>query len=152
MDDQDNVKLIRQCYDSFLQGDIERLLSVMTQDIDWQLPQMEGVPYGGRRHGIDQVREFFQLLGAAQKPLEFHPGEFVAHGDRVVVTGHHDWTVNKNGADFGTDWVEIFTVRDGRLVSFTELLDTFAVANAYRDQASPADLGAMPSVQCPSIH
>lgn len=151
MDDQDNVKLIRQCYDAFLQGDIERLLSVMAQDIDWQLPQMEGVPYGGRRHGIEQVREFFQLLGAAQKPLEFHPGEFVAHGDRVVVFGHYEWALQAGGREWGSDFAHSFRIRHGQLAAFHEYMDTHAAVEAYRSSAAPAAVRIEQPGQ-PSIH
>jgi ketosteroid isomerase-like protein len=153
MQEQENLELIKQGYDAYAKGDLSRLLALMSPDIEWDIPTIPGVPFTGMRHGRDQVEAFFREVAESQRLRNFHVGEMIAQGDRVVVTGHHDWTVNKNGADFGTDWVEIFTVRNGQLVSFTELLDTFAVANAYREQAPSAmDLGAMPSVQCPSIH
>lgn len=151
MSAQENLELVRQGYDAYAKGDLSRLLSMMAPDIEWDIPSIPGVPFSGMRHGREQVEAFFREVSECQQLRSFHIGEMIAQGDRVVVTGHHDWTVNKNGADFGTDWVEIFTVRDGKLASFTEMLDTCAVANAYRDQA-PSDLGAMPSVQCPSLH
>lgn len=132
MDEQANVKLIRQCYDSFLQGDIERLLSFMTPDIDWQLPHMDGVPFSGKRHGVEQVREFFRMLDEAQKPLEFHPGEFVAQGDRVVVFGHYEWAVKAAGREWGGDFVHSFRIRHGQLASFHEYTDTHAAVEAFR--------------------
>lgn len=136
MDEQGNVKLIRRCYDCFLQGDIERLLSFFAQDIDWELPRMEGVPYAGKRHGIEQVREFFRLLGEAQKPLEFHPGEFVAHGDRVVVFGHYEWALRAGGREWGSDFVHSFRIRHGQLAAFHEYMDTHAAVEAFGSSAA----------------
>ncbi|HEY1044043.1 MAG TPA: nuclear transport factor 2 family protein [Telluria sp.] len=153
MHEQENLELVKQGYDAYAKGDLSRLLAIMSPDIEWDIPVIPGVPFTGMRHGRDQVAAFFREVAESQQLRAFHIGEMIAQGDRVVVTGHHDWTVNKNGADFGTDWVEIFTVRNGQLVSFTELLDTCAVANAYREQVTSAlDPGAMPSAQCPSIH
>lgn len=151
MDEQANVKLIRQCYDSFLQGNIERLLSFMAPDIDWVLPQMEGVPYGGKRHGIEQVREFFQLLDSVQKPLEFHPGEYVAQGDRVVVFGHYEWALKSDGREFGSDFAHSFRVRHGQLVGFHEYTDTHAAVEAHRSGAA-AGAGVSMQPGQPSIH
>lgn len=152
MSEQANLELIRQGYDAYAKGDLARLLSYMAPDIEWDIPVVPGVPFTGMRHGRDQVEAFFRQVIECQQLRSFHIGKMIAQGERVVVTGHYEWTVNKNGADFGTDWVDIFTVRNGQVASFSELLDTCAVADAYRDQASVADLGAMPSVQCPSIH
>lgn len=151
MDEQANVKLIRQCYDAFLKGDIESLLSFFAQDVDWELPQMEGIPYGGKRHGIDQVRDFFRLLSDAQKPLEFHPGEFVASGDRVVVFGHYEWAINADGREWGSDFAHSFRIRHGQLVAFHEYLDTHAAVEAYRAGATAGATRAAQPGQ-PSIH
>lgn len=155
MDDKANVDLIRQCYNYFLQGDMEQLLSHMTEDIQWELPQIEGVPFSGKRHGIQQVAEFFQQVGEAQTPLEFHPGEFVAQGDRVVVFGRYNWALKSTGAEFTSDFVHAFKLRHGKVCAFHEYLDTHVVVEAYR---SRSDLGAggdpsrLPSKNCPSIH
>lgn len=151
MDEQANVELIRQCYDSFLKGDIERLLSFMTPEIDWELPPMEGVAYGGKRHGIDQVREFFRLLDTLQKPLEFHPGEYVAQGDRVVVFGHYEWAVKMDGTEYGSDFAHSFRIRHGKLVAFHEYTDTHAVVEAHRAAATAGASRAMQGDQ-PSLH
>lgn len=151
MDEQANLKLIRQCYDCFLQGDIERLLTFVAQDIDWELPQMEGVPFAGKRHGIEQVREFFQVLDTGQKPLEFHPGEFVAQGDRVVVFGHYEWALKADGREYGSDFVHSFRIRRGQVAAFHEYCDTHAAVEAYR---AGSGAGASRSAQPgrPSIH
>lgn len=151
MDEQDNVRLIRQCYDSFLQGDIERLLSYMAKEIDWELPQMDGVRFGGKRHGIEQVREFFRLIGDLQKPLEFHPGEYVANGDRVVVFGHYEWAVKADGREWGGDFCHSFRVRHGKLVAFHEYMDSNAAVEAFRASAA-ASAGYSTQQERPSMH
>ncbi|HEU4852281.1 MAG TPA: nuclear transport factor 2 family protein [Telluria sp.] len=131
MDEHANTHLIRQCYDSFFKGDIERLLSFMAPDIEWDIPQMEGVPFSGKRHGIEQVREFFKTMDDCQKPLEFHPGEFLVQGDRVVVFGHFEWAVNATGTEFASDFVHSFKIRHGQVAALHEFMDTHACVKAY---------------------
>lgn len=136
MANQDNIELVKQCYDAFLKGDVQRLLSFMSPDIDWELPQVEGVPFSGKRHGIDQVTEFFGMVGESQQPREFKPERFVAQDDLVVALGHYDWTVTATGANFCSDFVHCFTVRDGKVTAFKEYMDTYAAAAAYHPQVA----------------
>ncbi|NML62528.1 nuclear transport factor 2 family protein [Massilia sp. RP-1-19] len=132
MNEQANIELIRQVYDAFINGDSERLLSSMAPDIAWEEPDVPGLPFAGKRQGRENVAEFFQLVAAAQQLRDFRPGEFIAHGDRVVVLGHYDWTVRATGADWGSDWVHIFTVRDGKVTAFREQTDTHRAVEAYQ--------------------
>ena len=132
MDEQANIELIQQVYDAFIKGDSERLLSSMAHDIEWEVPQVPGLPFAGKRQGRDKVAEFFKMVDAAQQVRDFQPGEYIADGERVVVLGHYEWTVRATGADWGSDWVHIFTVRDGKVASFRELTDTHRAVEAYQ--------------------
>lgn len=153
MNEQANIDLIHRVYDAFLKGDSQQLLSYMAQEIEWEEPQVPNIPFAGKRQGLDQVAEFFQLVAAAQQLRDFQPGEFIAQEDRVVVRGHYEWTVRANGADWGSDWVHIFTVRDGKIAAFRELTDTYAAVEAFQARQGggrniPVTDGAPP----PSIH
>lgn len=154
MNEQVNIELIHQVYDAFLKGDSQRLLSYMAQDIDWEEPQVPNIPFAGKRQGRDQVAEFFQMVDAAQQLRDFRPGEFIAQDDRVVVLGHYEWTVRANGADWGSDWVHIFTVRDGKITSCRELTDTHRVVEAYQSgQAETTrSIPVTGTTSPPSIH
>lgn len=154
MNEQANIELIRQAYDAFINGDSERLLSYMAQDIGWEVPEVPNLPFAGKRHGRDQVAEFFRTVAAAQQLRDFRPGEFIAQGERVVVQGHYEWTVRENGADWGSDWVHIFTVRDGKITAFRERTDTHRAVAAYQAvQTSAArNVPVSDATPPPSIH
>jgi ketosteroid isomerase-like protein len=132
MDEQANIELVKQCYEAYTTGDGPRLLALMEPDIEWDIPEVPGIAHSGKRHGTAGVAEFFRLVSEGQQLRNFQPQEFFAHGDRVVVLGHHDWTVRANGCDFGSDWVHIFTVKDGKVASFREVMDTQTVLAAYQ--------------------
>lgn len=140
MNEQDNVSLVRQGYEAFGKGDIQRLLGLFSPDIDWELPEVEGISFTGKRHGIDQVADFFRQLGEQQDARAFVTGEFIGQGDKVVVLGHGAWTVKATGHEYSDEFCHVFTVRDDKVVGFKEYSDTYKMAMAY--QPRPGTLGA----------
>ena len=154
MNEQANIELIRQAYDAFINGDSERLLSYMAQDIAWEIPDVSGVPFAGKRQGRDNVAEFFQMVAAAQQLRDFRPAEFIAQGDRVVALGHYEWTVRATGSDWGSDWVHIFTVRDGKVTAFKEHMDTHRVVEAYQigQAGTGSNIPVTDASSNPSLH
>ena len=132
MSDQDNSNVVRKAYENFKAGDTGALLGQMSEDVDWRLPDIEGVPFAGARRGTAQVREFFSTLADSQDVLAFEPREFVAQGDKVVALGGYKWRVKKNGREYGGDFAHVFTVRDGKVVGFHEYMDTAAASGAFK--------------------
>lgn len=142
MNEQKNVELVKQCYEAFLRGDIDQLLNYMSKDIDWDLAEVEGVAFSGKRQGRDAVAQFFQTMNQLQEARDFRPLEFTAQDDRVVVTGHYEWRIKATQAALGSDWCHIFHVANGEVVSFKEFSDTHKAALAYQSQAAGAMQGA----------
>ena len=143
MHEQQNVDLVRQCYADYDRGDIEHLIGCMAPDIAWVLPDVPGVDFSGKRQGCDQVREFFRLNDEQQTVRDFAPREFIAQGDKVVVLGHGAWTVKDTGMDFESDWVHVFTIRDGRIAAFREFLDTNIAVEAFQCYPASASAGRL---------
>jgi uncharacterized protein len=129
---QDNTRVVQQAYEHFKTGQIQALLGLCAGDVEWQLPEIEHVPFVGKRQGREQVGEFFVSLGEAQEVLEFEPKAFIAQGEHVVALGHYAWRVKATGRRFEGDWAHVFTVRGGEIVRFQEYTDTAAAAAAYR--------------------
>lgn len=154
MNEQANIELIHQVYDAFTKGDSGRLLSYMAQDIAWEEPDVPGLPFAGKRQGRASVAEFFQMVAAVQQIREFSPAEFIAQDDRVVVLGHYEWTVRANGFDWGSDWVHIFTVQDGKVTAFRELTDTHRAVEAFQlgQAGTSRNVPVTDATPPPSIH
>jgi ketosteroid isomerase-like protein len=140
MKEQDNIGLVRQAYEAFDKGDTQRLLSLFARDIDWDLPEVEGISFTGKRKGVDQVAEFFRQMADQQDAREFKADDFIGQGDRVVVLGHCTWTVKATGLDYSDEFCHLFTIKDGKIASFKEFADTHRAALAY--QPRPGTLGA----------
>ena len=138
MNEQENTKIIGQAYEHFKKGDISALLDSYSEDIDWHLPEIENVSFGGKHRGRQRVAIFFQSLAEAQEVLTFNPQEFIAQCEKVVVLGDYSWRVKSNGKEFGSDWAHVWTVKDGKIAGFKEYTDTAATSNAHKKAAAGA--------------
>ena len=132
MNEQENAVTIQQAYNNFQTGNIQALLDQMSDNITWELPEIEGVPLAGKRTGRDGVKDFFATLARDQDVLEFEPIESLAQGDKVVSLGHYKWRVKATGREYASNFVHVFTVREGKITGFREHFDTAVVAAAYR--------------------
>jgi hypothetical protein len=136
MSEQENIGLVRQAYQNFTTGNIQALINLMSEDVTWQLPEIENVPFSGRREGQAQVAEFFSLLSGDQDVVQFEPREFVAQNDKVVALGTYNWRVKATGREYGGEWAHVFTVQDGKISGFYEYMDTAAAKAAHQKAAS----------------
>jgi ketosteroid isomerase-like protein len=150
MNEQANIELVKQGYDAFAKGDIQRLLGLFAQDIEWELPEVEGIPFTGKRRGLDQVADFFRIMAECQEVREFSPDRFIAQGDQVVVLGHATFTVRDTGMDYSDEWCHVFSIAGDKLASFKEFADTYHAAQAYRPQG--AGISAGKGAARPAVH
>ena len=133
MSEQDNLQIVKEAYAAFKRGDIPAILNTLSDDVVWFLPgQTSLVPVAGERRGREEVGQFFAALDENQEVKEFEPQEFIAQGEKVVVLGQYRWRVKSTGREFSSDWVHVFTLRDGKVAGFKEYYDTDACADAYR--------------------
>lgn len=142
MDAQENKRLVMEGYQMYQKGDIPHLLERYHDDAVWIEPEVEHVPFAGQFHGKAEIARFFKSLDDAAQALRFEPKEFIAEGDKVVVTGEATWLVRQTGRTYDSPWVHVFTVRDGKVARFQDFHDTAAGERAYRpDQPGQAGAG-----------
>jgi ketosteroid isomerase-like protein len=61
----------------------------------------------------------------------FQPDEFIVGSDSVVVLGHERCRVKATGRIVDANWVQIFTLHNGRISRYREYSDTAAWDNGY---------------------
>jgi uncharacterized protein len=133
MSERENTQLVQQAYRDFQNGDIPALLDALSEDVEWVVPEVEGVPGRGTWRGPEQVGEFFRILSDTQEPRQLELREFVAQGDKVVVLGHYVWHVKATGKEWESDFVHALSVRDGKVTRFQEYTDTAVFGDAFRE-------------------
>ena len=141
MSEQENLNLVQQFYGAFTTKDLNGVLSIVADDVNWSIPGPKDiVPFVGQRQGREQIGQLIAKFAEMQEAEQFDLGEFVAQGDKVVARGHYRWRIRSTGHSYDSDFVHVFTISDGKVSRFHEYLDTQAWATAYRTAKSPAVL------------
>ncbi|HJV86255.1 MAG TPA: nuclear transport factor 2 family protein [Noviherbaspirillum sp.] len=139
MDIEQNKALVSRGYQLFQSGNIDDLLQLFADDIEWTGMEVENVPFSRDYHGRQDVGQFFAELNQAQEAQRFEPQDMIAEGDKVVVRGYAQWNVRSTGKTYSYPWVHCFTLRDGKVARFEQYFDTAATRDAFM----PAGMGAM---------
>jgi ketosteroid isomerase-like protein len=132
MSEQQNAALIQSLYDAFKRGDIPFILNHLTEDVDWTMEGPSIIPYAGKRTGVAQVKQFFEALASTQTNHKLTMESLLAQGDQVSGLGRFSATVTATGRSFDSRVAHFFTVRDGKISRFVDVVETAAMADAYR--------------------
>lgn len=136
MSEQANLRIIKDAYEAFKRGDIQKVIDAMSDDVEWETPGPNEIPYAGVFRGKGGIADFFRILADSDDVEFFEPESFFAQGDRVVVLGHYSARVKATGRLAQADWVHSFVLRDGKVMRGREYFDTAKYAEAY--QKTPA--------------
>ena len=130
---EDNLKLVREMYGAYQRGDTAAVAARCTPDVHWEtVGRPSDFPTFGPRRGQVQVQDFFAGVSSELTFTEFTPLEFHSVGDKVFVLGRYAYKLRRSGREDSSDWVHVFTVQNGKVISFREFTDTARAAAAYR--------------------
>jgi uncharacterized protein len=118
MNEQAYRQLVQQAYHSVKAGNVQSLLNSLAEDVHWQLPEMENVPFAGTWRGREQVGQFFSTVAQTQDVIEYEPEDSIAQGDKVVVLGRFSQRVKSTGRISASAWVHVWTVKGGKVTHF----------------------------------
>jgi ketosteroid isomerase-like protein len=128
---EDNLKLVQGMYAAFAKSDFEGFFAGLSAEVVLESPGPARVPNFGVWRGPGEVGAFFGALGQNEDIRRFEPQEFVANDNQVVVIGIEEATVRTTGRSFSQQFVQVHTIRDGKVVRMRLFADTAAVARAY---------------------
>src|SRR5687767_2865263 len=116
MSEQQNLEVVRRGYEAFGRGDLDALLSLLDENVEWRSPGPPELATAGERRGRQQVAQFFDAVNQLFEVIRFEPRTFMADGDRVLVVGEESALFRATGRVLETPWVHAFTVRNGKIV------------------------------------
>ena len=116
-----NIELVKKGYEAFAAGDMETVMSVYDDDIEWVQPGESAI--SGTYHGKGEVAEFLSRFG--EKATGVTPKRFLADGDTVVVLS--EATIEGETMQD----VEVYTMRDGKAVHAQTYGDTAVMERVY---------------------
>jgi uncharacterized protein len=119
--------VVQRAYEAFSRGDMDTLMALMTDDIDWRFNASKSdMPYGGHYSGKAEVARWFQMLAENDEIQQFEPREFLEGPNHVTVLGWERVRPRPNGRPFDSDWVHVFKVRGDKVCRWIGTADTAA--------------------------
>jgi ketosteroid isomerase-like protein len=118
---EQNVELIKRGYDAFAAGDVDTVMSLFDDNIEWVEPGESAI--SGTYRGKGEVGQLMAKMG--EKGLTATPQRFLSDGDDVVALGEVS-----AGGDTGND-ADIFTVRGGKVVHVQIYTDTAMMERVF---------------------
>jgi uncharacterized protein len=126
---QENVQIVKDAFAAIGRGDMQGLMALCAEDIEWIIPGKDW-PLAGTRRGHAGLADLFQTHSEKVETSFMEPREFVAQGDRVLVVGFSRGRILATNKPFEDDFIFAITVRNGKLTNIREYIDTQALARA----------------------
>jgi uncharacterized protein len=133
---QENVQIVKDAYAAFGRGDIQGLLALFAEDIEWIIPGEW--PLAGTYRGRAGVAGMFQKVSEMLEISFLDTREFVAQRDQVLVVCFSGGRVKDTNRTYEHHEVLAFTVRNGKVTNVREYIDTQALARGFEIAASVA--------------
>ena len=118
---EQNIKLVKKGYEAFAAGDIDAVMNLFDDNIEWVQPGDSAI--SGTYHGKAELGKLISRL--AEKSTTATPHRFLADGDMVVMLG-------ETTADNETSEVaQVLTLRDGKTVRAQVYADTAVMERIF---------------------
>lgn len=114
----ENAKAVRAAYETFLQEDIQPMVSLMSEDVE--ITNYEGNPFGGHYQGLTGFTEYMGTIELTEFE-GFDLESVLAEGDRVVSVLTTRYKVKATGKPAGGLTVHVFDFADDKIVRFREV-------------------------------
>ncbi|GAA2561553.1 nuclear transport factor 2 family protein [Mycolicibacterium diernhoferi] len=118
---QDNMELVRKGYEAFSSGDIETVMALFDDDVEWVQPGNSTI--SGTYHGKGEVAQYLANLGAKSPTVTL--SRLLADGDTVVAL-----TDVAVGEEKGSN-ADVFTIRNGKTTRVEIHTDTALMERIY---------------------
>ena len=121
-----NKAIIQRLYQSFASGDIQAVTAAFADDIEWT--EADGFPLAGTYTGPQSVVEnIFMRLSEFSENWGVAINRYIADGDTVVADGKYTWNHKVTGEPCKVRMAHVWTLADGKVISFLQHVDTAKV-------------------------
>jgi len=125
-----NLDIIRSTYEGKTSEENgKNLARYVAEDIRWT--EARGFPYGGTYIGLENItKNVFSRLGSEWIDYKFTPEDYVASGNKVVAYGTYTGAYKITGKTFTARVAHVWELKDGKIISFEQFVDSQMVNNA----------------------
>lgn len=125
-----NLEIIKSTYEGKTSEENGRnLAKYVAQNISWT--EAKGFPYAGTYIGLESItKNVFSRLGSEWIDYKFTPEDYVASDDKVVAYGTYTGTYKRTNNPFTARVAHVWKLKDGKITSFEQFVDSKTVADA----------------------
>ena len=120
------TEIVQKAYAAFGRGDIPGILEFVAEQVDWEFVGPASLAYAGPRRTRAEVANFFAAIPQADQIHQFEPREFIEAGEHLTVLGFERSTALDTKKDFTSEWVHVFTVKNGKVTRWRGFFNTAA--------------------------
>jgi ketosteroid isomerase-like protein len=115
-------------YAALKAGDRAGLRGVVADEIEVHYPAPEGLlPWAGDWTGFEGFERFISTVGDHLVIDTVEPVSVHVAGDTVITVLRGEWTVKATARKVRTETVNMFTLRDGKIIRYQVFTDTAAL-------------------------
>ena len=130
------TETVQDFYAALGTGDIERAMSLMTDDIEWiTMLDSSNITGRGPNHVVD---EMLKPLAEEWESYALSPSEFIADGKTVVSLGRFTCVHSTTSKRADAQYAHVWTIEAGKVARFRQYIDTLAIAQARQPDSSPS--------------
>jgi ketosteroid isomerase-like protein len=123
------IATVQTLYEAFGRGDVEAILELLSDDVDWaSCPESAVAPWHGVHRGKGEVPNFFKSLGEGVDVTGFEPLAFTANQTDVMVVTRFAATARATGKSAEMDIHHWWRFRDGKICLYRGTEDTAMTA------------------------
>mgnify|MGYP003406822702 CR=1 FL=1 len=128
-----NLEIIKSTYEGETSEENGgNLAKYVADDISWN--KAKGMHYAGTYIGLDSVtKNVFSRLGSEWIDYKFTPEDYVASDDKVVAFGTYTGSYKITGKSFTSRVAHVWKLKDGKIVTFEQFVDSQPVNNAMKE-------------------
>lgn len=125
-----NLEIIKSTYEGKTSEENgKNLAKYVADNISWT--EAKGFPYAGTYIGLENVtKNVFSRLGSEWVDYKFTTEDYVASEGKVVAYGTYTGTYKLTGKSFVARVAHVWKLKEGKIVSFEQFVDSKMVADA----------------------
>ena len=126
MDTERTRAVVSRMYDAYARGDLDAAVAFLHDDIDWIIHSpIEVFPFSGARRGKAEVLQVLGEIAGEYELKRYIPEAIIADGDRAAVMSNVAFVQRSTGRTLSFRIADFLLLRDGKIVEFREMTDTF---------------------------
>ena len=127
-----NIELVQKLYFAFSKKDINTILSLLSEDVEWGEPENPFNPAGGTRKGHSGFLEWLYIGKESEDILVLEPKRFLTDSDSVAVIGYMKCLAKLTGKIYESDFVHLIVITNNKVSKFQEFFDTYIAGEAFK--------------------